>query len=100
MDVSQEYVNVYPRYVDYFAVLIYLSKEIEEKPLNNEEIEGILEREFGITAETPEDVQSYVFSDLQKRFPTLSDCKLVVYYKFPSDLEKYDFRSTTPHPFA
>jgi len=68
--------------------------------VNHEEIEGILEREFGITAETPEDVQNHVFSDLEKRFHTLYDGKLLVFYKFPDDLGKYEFCRTIPRLFA
>lgn len=81
--------DVYPEYVDYYAVLAYLENEIKLQALSSEDVDGILEREFGITLKTPDDVKKYVFSDLKERVRTQPEGDSIVFYKRVSDLEEY-----------
>ena len=87
MDESSK--SVYPEHADYYDVLVYLTDEIKRQALDSENIKGVLDREFGITSETPEDVFKYVFEDLRKRFRTSTEYGILVFYKRLHDLEEY-----------
>ena len=84
-----EYRNVFPTYVGYHSVLLYLKDEILRQALDSDDIESILDREFGITPDTPEDVQKYVFHDLREWFRTSDEGGRLVFYKRLHDLEEY-----------
>lgn len=94
------YFPVYPNCVDYYDVLEYLVNQIQEEPLTSKEIEGILECEFGITVETPEDVQRYVFEDLKERVRTSPEGNSIIYYKYRSQLEEYFNRQAISRLFG
>lgn len=81
--------DVYPAHVDYYTVLMYLLNEIKEHPLNSSDINSILESEFGIMPQTPEDIQKYVLSDLREWVRTTTRSGQTVYYRDPSQLEGY-----------
>lgn len=84
-----EYNNVFPTYVGYHSVFLYLKDEILRQALDSDDIESILDIEFDITPDTPEDVQKSVFRDLKEWFRTSNEVGRLVFYKRLHDLEEY-----------
>lgn len=93
------FMDVYSEPVNYDAVLQHLVDEIEKRPLNSRDIEGVLRDQYGITSETHEEIERRIFYALESRFYTTFDGNLVIYFKDTSDLGKYQFRRTPPRLF-